>query len=191
MVYLPPRLELKIDLTDEQFYQLCQENDGLNFEKTANGELIIMSPTGANTSQYNADLIYQLIAWNRQTKLGIVFESNGCFQLPNGSRLSPDASWLRMEKWQNLTLQEQDRFPPLCPDFVIELMSPSDNLEKTQLKMTEYINNGCQLGWLINRKKLQVEVYRPNTDVEILEQPAEISGENILPSFVLDLRFIW
>jgi Uma2 family endonuclease len=191
MVYLPPRLELKIDLTDEQFYQLCQENDGLNFEKTANGELIIMSPTGANTSQYNADLIYQLIAWNRQAKLGIVFESNACFQLPNGSRLSPDASWLRLEKWQNLTGQERDRFPSLCPDFVIELMSPSDNVQKTRLKMTEYINNGCQLGWLINRKKLQVEIYRPGIDLEILEQPAEMSGETVLPGFILDLRFIW
>jgi Uma2 family endonuclease len=191
MVYLPPRLELKIDLTDEQFYQLCEENDGLNFEKTANGELIIMSPTGGNTSRYNLKINTQLDLWNTQTNLGEVFESNVCFILPNSAKLSPDASWVSQEKWQSLTDQEQEKFVPLCPDFVIELMSPSDNLEKTRLKMTEYMNNGCQLGWLINRKKLQVEIYRPSKDVEILEQPAEISGENVLPGFVLDLQFIW
>lgn len=191
MVYLPPRLQLKIDLTDEQFYQLCQDNDGLNFEKTANGELIIMSPTGGITGKFNADLNYQLIAWNRQYQLGEVFDSNTGFKLPNGSDRSPDVAWVKKERWQALTREEQEKFVPLCPDFVIELMSPSDHLEKTQLKMTEYINNGCQLGWLINRKKSQVEIYRPGIDIEILEQPAEMSGENVLPDFVLDLRFIW
>lgn len=191
MVYLPPRLELKINLTDEQFYQLCQENDGLNFEKTANGELIIMSPMGGITGKFNADLNYQLIGWNRQYQLGEVFDSNTGFKLPNGSDRSPDVAWVKKERWQALTREEQEKFVPLCPDFVIELMSPSDNLEKTQLKMTEYINNGCQLGWLINRKKSQVEIYRPGIDIEILEQPAEMSGESVLPGFILDLEFIW
>ncbi|MGL6284255.1 MAG: Uma2 family endonuclease [Microcoleaceae cyanobacterium] len=191
MVYLDPRLELKIALTDEQFYQLCQENDGLNFEKTANGELIIMSPMGGITGKFNADLNYQLIGWNRQYQLGEVFDSNTGFKLPNGSDRSPDVAWVKKERWQALTREEQEKFVPLCPDFVIELMSPSDNLEKTQLKMTEYINNGCQLGWLINRKKSQVEIYRPGIDIEILEQPAEMSGESVLPGFILDLEFIW
>jgi Uma2 family endonuclease len=191
MVYLDTRLQLKIDLTDEQFYQLCQENDGLTFEKTANGELIIMSPTGGITGEKNSELNFQLKLWNRQYQLGKVFDSNTGFKLPNGSDRSPDVSWVKNCRWQALTEEQQEKFVPLCPDFVIELMSPSDNLEKTRLKMTEYMNNGCQLGWLINRKKLQVEIYRPGKDVEILEQPAEISGENVLPGFVLDLQFIW
>ncbi|MGL5508094.1 MAG: Uma2 family endonuclease, partial [Microcoleaceae cyanobacterium] len=117
MVYLPPRLELKINLTDEQFYQLCQENDGLNFEKTANGELIIMSPMGGITGKFNADLNYQLIGWNRQYQLGEVFDSNTGFKLPNGSDRSPDVAWVKRERWQALTREEQEKFVPLCPDF--------------------------------------------------------------------------
>ena len=190
-IYLPPRLELKIDLTDEQFWQLCQNNDDLRFETTATGELIIMSPTGGYTSDRNSDLNFQLRAWNRQNNLGKVFDSNGGFILPNGSKRSPDSSWLKMERWNALTEEERDRFMPLCPDFVVELMSPSDTLAKTREKMEEYMENGAQLGWLINRKKRQVEIYRPNREVEILDNAQTVSGENILPGFVLDLATIW
>lgn len=190
-IYLPPRLELKIDLTDEQFWQLCCDNDDLRFETTAKGELIIMSPTGSITSDRNSDLNFQLRAWNRQHNLGKVFDSNGGFVLPNGAKLAPDSSWVKMERWDALTEEEQNKFAPLCPDFVVELMSPSDTLSKTREKMEEYIENGAELGWLINRKQRQVEIYRPNRKVEILDNPQTLSGENVLPGFSLDLATIW
>lgn len=188
---LPPILTLKLDLTQEQFWQLCQENHDLQFERTATGELIIMPPTGGNTGKRNADLLFQLQAWKRQNNLGEVFDSNTGFTLPNGADRSPDASWVSRERWEALTPEQQEKFIPLCPDFVVELMSPSDRLEKTRQKMQEYQENGAKLGWLINRKQQQIEIYRLNQDVEILDYPNEISGEDILPGFVLDLTTIW
>ena len=188
---IPPTLEFKLQLTDEQFWQLCQDNSEWRFERTATGELIIMPPTGGTTSDRNADLTYQLRAWSRQNNLGISFDSNGCFTLPKGGDRSPDASWIRLERWNTLTPQQQERFVPLCPDFVVELLSPSDSLEKTRAKMQEYIDNGALLGWLINRKLRQVEIYRPNQEVEILDNPNTVSGEDILPGFILDLTTIW
>ncbi|MDY6941338.1 MAG: Uma2 family endonuclease [Cyanobacteriota bacterium] len=188
---LPPVLELTLDLTDEQFWQLCRENSDLQFERSAQGELIIMPPTGSITGERNADLIYQLQAWNRQYKLGKVFDSNSGFKLPNGANRSPDASWIELERWDALTLEEQEKFAPICPDFVVELMSPSDTLEKTRAKMLEYLENGARLGLLINRKQRQVEIYRLERDIEILENPDTVSGEDVLPEFVLDLSTIW
>jgi Uma2 family endonuclease len=190
-LYLPPVLELKLDLTDEQFWQLCHENSDLQFERTVHGEVIIMSPTGGTTSKHNADLIYQLQAWNRQYKLGEVFDSNGCFKLPNGADRAPDASWVKQERWDALTPEEQEKFVPLCPDFVVELMSRSDSLEKARAKMCEYLENGARLGFLINRKQRQLEISRPHQDVEILDNPETVSGEDVLPGFVLDLSTIW
>jgi len=190
-ISLPPRLELKLNLTDEQFWQLCHDNDDLRFETTATGKLIVMSPTGSLTSERNADLTFQVKIWNRQTNLGKVFDSNGGFQLPNGAKRAPDCSWVKIERWDALTPEEQNQFAPLCPDFVVELMSPGDSLSTTREKMVEYIANGAQLGWLINRKKRQVEIYRPQQEVEILDNPQTVSGENVLPGFVLDLATIW
>lgn len=190
-VSLPAPLELTIDLTDEQFFRLCQNNRDLRFERTATGELIIMPPTGSETGDRNAELTYQLRAWSRQNQLGKSFDSSTGFRLPNGAERSPDASWVRMERWHALTQEEKERFAPLCPDFVVELMSPSDALEKTRAKMREYIDNGTRLGWLINRQQQQVEIYRSHQDVEILLSPQTLSGEDILPGFVLDLAEIW
>jgi Uma2 family endonuclease len=190
-VSLPPTLKLNIDLTDEQFFQLCQNNRDLQFERTAIGELIIMPPTGSSTSDRNADLTYQLRAWSRQNKLGKSFDSSGGFKLANGAERSPDASWVKMERWNALSKAEKERFAPLCPDFVVELMSPSDSLEKTRTKMREYMDNGARLGWLINRGQQQVEIYRPNQEVEILQSPKTLSGEDVLPGFVLDLAEIF
>ncbi len=190
-VSLPATLELNIDLTDEQFFQLCQQNRDLRFERTARGELIIMPPTGSETSDRNADLTYQLRAWSRQNQLGKSFDSSGGFKLPSGAERSPDASWVKMERWNALTQAEKERFAPLCPDFVVELISPSDSLEKTRAKMREYMDNGAKLGWLINRQQQQVEIYRSNREVEILQYPQTLSGEDILPGFVLDLIQIW
>ncbi len=188
---LPPLLTLKLDLTGEQFWQLCQDNQDFQFERTATGEIIIMPPTGGNTGKRNVKLITQLDLWNSQTRLGEVFDSNTGFTLPNGADRSPDASWVSRERWEALTPEQQEKFIPLCPDFLVELMSPSDRLEKTRQKMQEYQENGARLGWLINRKQQQIEIYRLNQGVEILDYPNEISGEDVLPGFVLDLTTIW
>jgi Uma2 family endonuclease len=190
-VSLPATLELNIDLTDEQFFQLCQNNRDLRFERTDAGELIIMPPTGSETGDRNADLTYQLRAWSRQNQLGKSFDSSTGFKLPNGAERSPDASWVKIERWNALTQAEKERFAPLCPDFVVELMSPNDSAEKTRAKMREYMDNGARLGWLINRQQQQVEIYRPNREVEILSSPQTLSGEDVLPGFVLDLAEIW
>jgi Uma2 family endonuclease len=192
-VSLPVPLELTVDLTDEQFFQLCQNNHDLRFERTATGELIIMPPTGSETGDRNADLTYQLRAWSRQNQQqpGKSFDSSTGFKLPNGAERSPDASWVKMERWNALTPSEKARFAPLCPDFVVELMSPSDSLEKTRTKIREYIDNGARLAWLINRQQQEVEIYRPNREVEILPSPQTLSGEDVLAGFVLDLSEIW
>jgi Uma2 family endonuclease len=190
-VSLSVPLKLDIDLTDEQFFQLCQNNRDLRFERTATGQLIIMPPTGSETSDRNAELTYQLRAWSRQNHLGKSFDSSGGFKLPNGAERSPDASWVHKDRWNRLTPSEKEKFAPLCPDFVVELMSPSDSPEKTRLKMQEYMENGARLGWLINRRQQQVEIYRPNQEVEILQNPQSLSGEDILPDFTLDLTPIW
>ena len=189
-ITLPSTLKLTIDLTDEQFFQLCQNNRDLRFERTASGELIIMPPTGSETGNRNIDLSYQLQAWSRQNNLGLAFDSSSGFKLPNGADRSPDASWVRRDRWDALTPEERQGFAPLCPDFVVELLSPSDSVKIAQAKMREYMENGARLGWLINRKNQRVEIYRQGQDVEILENPATLSGEDVLPGFVLDLKQI-
>lgn len=184
-------LALEIDLTDEQFFQLCQKNRDLKFERTASGELIIMSPTGGNTGKRNIKIAAQLEIWSSKTNLGHAFDSSTGYKLPNGADRSPDASWISRHRWEALTPEQKEKFIPLCPDFVIELRSPSDNLKTLQEKMKEYINNGTNLGWLIDPKTKQVEIYRPSQNVEILQNPTTLSGEEVLPGFVLDLTTIW
>ncbi|NES74356.1 MULTISPECIES: Uma2 family endonuclease [Okeania] len=191
MTNLTIELNSVIEMTEEQFFQLCQKNPDLRFEKNAKGDLIIISPTGGETGSYNAALTSKIWIWNDQRKLGIVFDSSTGFKLPNGSNRSPDASWIPIEKWNNLTPEQRTKFLPLCPDFLIELMSPSDSLSKTREKMKEYLENGMQLGWLINPKNRQVEIYRVGKDVEILDSPEVLSGEDVLPGFILDMTRIW
>lgn len=183
----PSTLKLKIDLTDEQFFQMCQKNRDYRFERTASGELLIMPPTGSDTGNRNFDMVVELGIWNKQTKLGKGFDSSSGFTLPNGAERSPDASWVKSERWNALTPEQQEKFAPICPDFVVELRSRTDSLKELQEKMQEYIENGAQLGWLIDRKNKRVEIYRPGKDVEILDNPASLSGENVLPGFVLHL----
>lgn len=178
-------------VTHEQFQQIAAVNRDLRLERTATGELIIMAPTGSDTGYRNQDMSGQLWLWNRQTKLGVVFDSSSGFKLPNGADRSPDASWVKLERWQTLTPKEQEGFAPLCPDFVVELRSKSDNMEPLREKMREYIANGARLGWLIDRKNQKVEIYRQNQDVEILNNPSTLSGEDILSGFVLDLTDVW
>ncbi len=191
MTTLTLNLNPIIKLTDDQFFQLCQENENIRLERTAKGELIIMSPVGGETGNSNAGLTAQIWIWNESHKLGKVFDSSTGFKLPNGADRSPDASWVKLERWNALTPEQQKKFPPLCPDFVVELMSPSDSLKDTQDKMKEYRDNGAVLGWLINRKSRQVEIYRQNQEVEVLESPAAVSGEDVLPGFILNLESIW
>ncbi|ELR97495.1 Uma2 family endonuclease [Gloeocapsa sp. PCC 73106] len=178
-------------LTDEQFYQLCRKNPDVKLERNAQGEIIIMPPTGGETGKLNAKLISRFVVWNEQTQLGEVFDSSTCFKFPNGANRSPDVSWIKQERWNILTPEEKEKFPPIVPDFVLELMSPSDHLSQTQRKMEEYIEQGVKLGWLINRKNRQVEIYRSERDVEIVESPTMLAGEDILSGFVLDLQIVW
>lgn len=191
MTTLTLNLNPIVKLTDEQFFQLCQENENIRLERTAKGELIIMSPAGGETSNSNAGLTAQIWIWNEQNKLGKVFDSSGGFKLPNGANRAPDAAWVILERWNALTSEQKKKFPPICPDFVVELMSPSDSLKETQDKMKEYRDNGARLGWLINRKSRQVEIYRQGAEVEVRSSPATLSGEDVLPGFVLSLESIW
>ncbi len=187
-------VEIKFEswqLSDEQFFQLCQDNRDLRLERSAKGDLIIMPPTGGETGNSNAGITAQLWLWNNLHKLGVVFDSSTGFKLPNGADRSPDAAWIPLEKWQALTPQQKERFLPLSPDFVIELMSPSDSLETARKKMQEYLDNGTRLGWLINRKTREVEIYRQGQAVEILTNPESLSGESILSEFSLNLTLIW
>ena len=176
-----------VALSDDQFYQLCQDNENWQLERTAQGELIIMPPVGGLSGNRESNLIGELWLWNRQTKLGKVFSSSTIFTLPNGAKRSPDVAWVKSDRWESLTLEEQEKFPPLCPDFVIELRSCTDSLSQLQEKMQEYLNSGLQLGWLINPQEQQVEIYRPNQAIEIVQLPAILSGEKVLPGFILDI----
>jgi Uma2 family endonuclease len=180
-----------IELNDDQFYQLCRDNPDVKFERKISGELIVMPPTGGETGKRNAKLTARFVLWNEQTELGEVFDSSTCFKLPNGPNRSPDVSWIKLERWNTLKPEQKEKFPPIAPDFVLELMSPSDSLSETQAKMQEYVNAGVKLGWLIDRKTRRVEIYRQGQPKEVLESPTSLSGEDILPGFVLDLRIIW
>lgn len=185
------RLQPVIELTDDQFYELCQLNRDLKIERTATGELIVMPPTGGESGKRNADLITDLNIWNRQTKDGVVFDSSTGFKLPNGADRSPDASWVRRDRWQALTPKQRKKFLPLCPDFLIELASETDKSEELRRKMQEYLDNGLRLGWLIDPKNKKVEIYRPGQDVEVLRLATTLSGEDVLPGFVLELQPIF
>ena len=191
---MPETLTVKLDtlsLSDEQFYQLCLNNRELRFERNHQGDLVIMSPTGGETGNRNLEIGYQLHGWNRRAGLGVTFDSSTGFKLPNGANRSPDAAWLKREKWEALTPEQRRKFVPLCPDFVVELRSPSDELKPLREKMQEYQENGAQLGWLIDRQTRTVEIYRPGQPVEILNNPESLSGETVLPDFVLALAPIW
>ncbi len=180
-----------LELTGEQFFQLCQDNRDLRFEMTADGEIIIMPPTGSDTGERNSELNYQLRHWTKQDANGKCFDSSTAFTLPNGAKRSPDASWIRKERYEALTSDERKRFAPICPDFVVELRSESDTLNSLHEKMREYIENGAQLGWLIERIAKRVYIYRPNQAVECLEQPETIAADPVLCGFVLRMQDIW
>ena len=178
-------------LTDAQFARLCQENRDLRLELTAQQELVIMPPTGSETGWRNNEISYFLTAWAKKDGTGSTFDSSTGFTLPNGAKRSPDASWIRRERWNTLTKDQRVGFAPLCPDFVMELCSPTDLLSILQEKMQEYIDNGARPGWLIDPIDKQVYVYRPSQPVEVLDNPATLSGDPVLSGFVLRVQELW
>jgi Uma2 family endonuclease len=187
IVHLRPVL----NLTDDQLYEFSQINRDLRIERNAQGELIIMPPTGGSTSQRNAEIIIQLGSWAKSNGEGATFDSSGGFRLNNGAVRSPDAAWVKRSRLSALTTEERQKFLPLCPEFVIELRSPTDSLDVLREKMQEYVDNGAQLAWLIDPEQKRVYVYRPGEPVQALEHPEKISGQPLLSGFELDLREIW
>lgn len=177
--------------TDDEYFNFCQQNQDLQIETDKNGDLIIMPPTGAETGDRNAELTTQLRIWAKKDGTGKTFDSNTEFKLPNGANKSPDASWILKERYNALTQKEREGFPPICPDFVVELRSKTDRLKPIQDKMQEFIENGARLGWLIDPYKKQVHIYRRNGEIEILENPKTVSGEDVLEGFELDLEEIF
>lgn len=178
------------NISDDDLERLCASNPQLKFETNAAGNLVIMSPTGSFTGEKNADLIYQVQAWNRQYNLGKVFDSSTGFRLSNNSVRSPDVSWIALPRWNSLTDRQKRGFAPIDPNFVLELMSPTDDLLTVRKKMEEYMTCDIKLGWLINPDDREVEVYRQGQNREILQNPASLSGENVLSNLVVDLSDI-
>ncbi len=185
-----------LDLTDEQFYVLCRANPDLKFERNSTGVLTVMPPTGGETGSSNAEIGSDFVVWNRHRRLGRVFDSSTGFKLPNGADRSPDVAWVAIDRWNALTPEQREKFPPLAPDFVMELRSATDSMTMLRAKMVEYLENGVKLGWLIDRKNRTVEIYRlmdyqVGRSPEVLMQPSALSGEEILPEFILDLSVVW
>jgi Uma2 family endonuclease len=178
-------------MTDDQFFDFCQLNRHFRIERNQIGDLFIMSPTGSETEERNFNLNGQLWIWTKQDGTGVGFGSSGGFTLPNGAVRSPDAAWIKRTKWEIIPADKRKKFAPICPEFVVELRSENDNLSTLKEKMQEYIDNGTQLAWLIDRKQRKVFIYRPNCGVEELDNPQTLTGEDILPGFVLDLSEIW
>lgn len=186
MHVLPLTLDIQtVDLSDEQFYQLCMANPDLRVERTSEGALILMPPVGGYSGNQELELGADLTLWNRKTQLGKVFSSSTIFKLPGGSDRSPDAAWVELSRWQALTPEQQEKFPPIAPDFVLELRSRTDTLATLQAKMQEYLDSGVRLGWLFNPQDQQVEIYRQGREKEIRTLPTELSGEEVLPDFQL------
>lgn len=178
-------------ITDRDFERLCASNPELRLETDASGKLIVMPPTGNESGKLNGDLFFQVKLWNRHTKLGVVFDSSTGFKLSNGAIRSPDVSWIAINRWNSLTIEQKRGFAPIDPNFVIELMSPTDNLLITQQKMAQYMNCGIELGWLINPDEKQVEIYRIEGEKQIINNLSSLSGENILPELTVDLADIF
>ncbi|MDC0835339.1 Uma2 family endonuclease [Geitlerinema sp. CS-897] len=184
-------LQPSLQLTDETFEELCRSNPNLRLERTARGELIAMPPSGSETGRQNLGLSAQLWLWNQQTQLGVAFDSSAGFTLPNSAIRAPDAAWIANSRWNLLSREQRRKFAPICPDFVAELRSPTDDLEVLNAKLQEYIENGARLGWLLDPETQRVYCYRPDQPVQILENPKTVSEANILPNFILNLKLVF
>uniref|UniRef100_B8HU43 Putative restriction endonuclease domain-containing protein n=1 Tax=Cyanothece sp. (strain PCC 7425 / ATCC 29141) TaxID=395961 RepID=B8HU43_CYAP4 len=190
---IPLRVNLSTigPMNSEEFYQFCLANRDLRIERTASGEVVIMPPAFSDTGNRNFNIAVQLGSWAEQDGTGLGFDSNSGFTLPNGAMRSPDAAWIKLDRWNALTDEQKASFAPICPDFVIELRSSSDMVSNLQGKMKEYMANGSSLGWLIDRKNRTVSIYRPNQDPEVLANPETVSGDPELPGFILRMAKIW
>jgi Uma2 family endonuclease len=188
VLQIPPSMQM----TDEQFFDFCQVNHDLRIERNRFGEISVMPTTGSESGNREGNIFGQLWMWSEQDSTGITFSSSTGFTLSTGAERSPDASWIKLSRWNILLSQQQQRFAPVCPDFVVELRSPSDNLQPLKDKMEEYMKEpGVQLGWLIDRKHRKVYIYRPRMPEECLDNPATVSGETVLPGFVLNMSKVW
>ncbi len=188
VVQFPPSMQM----TDEQFFEFCQVNRNLRIERNQFGEISIMPPTGSETGNREFNIALQLGVWSEKDGTGICFSSSTGFKLSTGAERSPDASWIQLSRWNTLSPEQQQRFAPICPDFVIELRSPSDNLQPLKEKMEEYMREpGIQVGLLIDRNHRRVYIYRPGIAAECLENPATVSGEPVLPGFILNMSKVW
>lgn len=176
---------------DDALFEVCRRNPQLHIERTSTGDLEIMTPAGALSSHRNAEILYALMQWARRDGRGVVFDSSGGFLLGNGAMRSPDAAWVLRSRLDALPAETKERFLPLCPEFVVELRSPSDSLEDLQRKMEEYVSQGARLGWLLDPQAPRVFVYRPEREPERLQSPTELEGGEVLPGFVLDLAPVW
>jgi len=187
----PVRLRFERPMTDEELMRFCAANEMVRVERDANGELILMSPSGSGTGHKNSDLIYQLTGWARETNSGVTFDSNAGFTLPDGSMRSPDAAWIAWPRWNALSKEEQDGFAPICPEFVIELRSPSDGLAELQAKMRLWVSNGAMVAWLVDPLRKTVEIYRAGREAEVLVGGSAVVGEGVVAGFVLELERVW
>ncbi len=187
----PVRLRFERPMTDEELMRFCAANEMVRVERDANGELILMSPSGTGTGRTNSELNLQLALWARETNSGPTFDSNAGFTLPDGSMRSPDAAWIAWPRWNALTKEEQEGFAPICPEFVIELRSPSDSLPELQAKMRLWVANGAEVAWLVDPSRKAVEVYRPGREAEVLEGGSAVEGDGPVAGFVLELGRVW
>jgi Uma2 family endonuclease len=197
-VYINPYEAIEVDfgkflkpMNDDEFFEFCQRHKDLRIEMNEDGEIIIMPPTGSETGIKNFNLTGIFWTWVKEDGTGVGFDSSTGFRLPNGAKRSPDLSWMKLEKWNAIPAEERKKFAPVCPDFVVELRSETDPLEKLQAKMREYVDSGASLGWLIDATTRKIYVYRPNAEMEVLKDPKEISGEPLLKGFTLNLKEIW
>lgn len=190
--YLPAVLDFSpLRLSEEQFDNLARNQPDLNIELTAEGELVILAPTLPETGRMKFDLNFFLAAWARKDGTGVGFDSSSLFTFPNGAKRSPDMAWVKREKWESLEVSERRKFSKIVPDFVVELRSSSDSLSELEAKMAEYVANGVRLGWLIDPFEKRVHIYRANGEIEVLDDPQSVSGEDVLPGFELPVREIW
>jgi Uma2 family endonuclease len=185
------RLGPVIELSEDQFFEFCQINRELRIERNVQGELLIMPPAGSGTGERNGKITARVVTWAERDGTGIAFDSSAGFTLPNGAVRSPDASWIARSRWEQVPTERRDKFAPICPDFVLELRSPSDTLRDLQAKMVEYLANAARLGWLLDPPTRHVYIYRPGATVERLEDPETVSGDPVLPGFVLNVRKVW
>lgn len=176
-------------MNEDEFYELCVQNRDLKFERNADRHILVMSPTSSLSGSFNSEIDYQLQRWNKEKKLGICFDSSAGFTLPNGAVRSPDASFIFLARWNNLSTKDKKGFARICPDFIIELMSETDTIQNITLKMEEYLINGCRLGWIIQPDEKRVHIFQPDRQVEIVQGfDRSVSASEVLPEFALDLR---